>query len=302
MADNKFFDVIIIGGSYSGLSAGMALGRALRQVLIIDGGKPCNAQTPHSHNFLTQDGKPPREISSKARKQVANYPTVRFHEGYALSGRKTDIGFEIATQSGNRFTAKKLIFATGIKDIMPNINGFAECWGISIIHCPYCHGYEVKHKKTAVFGNGEYGFEFSKMIHNWTKDLSLFTNGKSTLTEQQTEKLQEHNIKIIEKEIDRFEHLNGKIEAIRFKDSSRTVLKALYAKAEFEQHSDIPKALGCELTEEGYITADMFQKTTVDGVFACGDNTTFMRSVSNAVAMGTVAGAVANKELIDEVF
>ncbi|MEK6151737.1 NAD(P)/FAD-dependent oxidoreductase [Flavobacteriaceae bacterium 3-367] len=302
MIDDRDFDVIIIGGSYSGLSAGMALGRALRQVLIIDSGKPCNAQTPHSHNFLTQDGQTPQEISSKARKQVANYPTIRFHEGYALSARKIDKGFEIATRSGDRFTAKKLIFATGIKDIMPNIEGFAQCWGISIIHCPYCHGYEVKHQKTAVFGNGEYGFEFSKMIHNWTEDLSLFTNGKSTLTGEQTEKLREHNINIIETEVDRFEHHQGQIKVVHFKDGSKTMLKALYARTDFEQHSDIPKALGCELTEEGYIEVDLFQKTTIDGVFACGDNTTFMRSVSNAVAAGTVAGAVVNKELIDEAF
>ncbi len=302
MTANKKYDVIIIGGSYAGLSAAMALGRSLRQVLVIDSGKPCNAQTPHSHNFITQDGKTPKEISTLASQQVEKYETVQFYNGLVTNGVKTGNGFEIETQSGDTFSAKKLIFATGVKDIMPDIKGFTECWGISVIHCPYCHGYEVRNEKTGIFGNGEYGFEFSKLISNWTKDLTLFTNGKSTLTEEQTHKLKEHTITIIETEIDRFEHNNGQIKTIIFKDGSTTSIKAIYARVQFEQHCKIPMQLGCELTEQGYITIDAFQKTTVHGIFACGDNTIQMRSVSNAVAMGTLSGTSANKEIINEEF
>jgi thioredoxin reductase len=302
MADNKKFDVIIVGGSYSGLSAGLALGRALRKVLIIDSGKPCNAQTPHSHNFITQDGQTPKEISTRARQQVEKYKTVEFYDGLAIRGTKTDNGFEITTQSGDNFKAKKLIFATGIGDIMPDIQGLAACWGISIIHCPYCHGYEVRNEKTGIFGNGDYGFDFSRMIANWTKDLTLFTNGKSTLTKEQTEKLEKHNIRIVEAGIERFEHRNGYVENIIFKDNTKAPIKAIYTKLPFVQHSDIPSKLGCELTEQGYIKVDMLQKTTIHGVFACGDNTTPMRSVSNAVAMGTLSGAAVNREIIEEEF
>ncbi|TGV03548.1 NAD(P)/FAD-dependent oxidoreductase [Flavivirga rizhaonensis] len=299
---NNNFDVIIVGGSYSGLSAAMALGRSLRDVLIIDNGKPCNRQTPHSHNFLTQDGQTPKDITMKAREQVEKYESVRFYNGFATNGVKTQNSFEIETQSGDRFTSEKLIFATGVKDIMPDIEGFSESWGISVIHCPYCHGYEVKHEKTGILGNGEYGFEFSKMINNWTKDLTLFTNGKSTLTEEQTTKLEAHDIKIVEEEIDSFEQIKGQIKNVIFKNGSKRSLKAIYARTSFVQQSDIPKTLGCELTEEGYISVDPFQRTTVQGIYACGDNTTFKRSVSNAVAMGTSAGAIANKEIIDEAF
>lgn len=302
MTDSNHFDIIIIGGSYSGLAAGMALGRALRNVLIIDGGNPCNRQTPHSHNFLTQDGQTPAAIASLAREQVANYPTITFHNDFAISGSQTANGFELTTQSGKQFTAKKLIFATGIKDIMPAIPGFSECWGISVIHCPYCHGYEYSHETTGILANGDIGFEVCKLISNWTKDLTLFTNGKATLTAEQTEKLAEHGIAINESPIDRFEHTNGHIETIVFKDGSKTALKAIYARPAFEQHSTIPQELTCELTEQGYISIDAFQKTTVHGVFACGDNTTFMRSVANSVAMGTLAGVMANKELTEDEF
>lgn len=302
MKETNKFEVIIIGGSYAGLSAALTLGRSLRKVLVIDSDKPCNRQTPHSHNFLTQDGKSPKEISAIAKQQVEKYKTVRFLNTIAVNGTKTEDGFKITTQRNESFVSKKLIFATGVKDIMPAIGGFKECWGISIIHCPYCHGYEVRSEKIGILGNGDYGFEFSKMINNLTKDLTLFTNGKSTLTAEQTEKLANNSIKIIESEIDKFVHVNGQIEHILFKDDSKTAIKATYAKVPFVQHSDIPKELGCEFTEEGYIKVDMFQKTSIDGLFACGDNTTFMRSVSNAVAAGGKSGSVVNKELVNEEF
>ncbi len=302
MTDIRFFDVIIVGGSYSGLAAGMALGRSLRQVLIIDSGKPCNRQTPHSHNFITQDGSTPQEIVILAKEQVEKYDSVSFFNGLATSGVKTKAGYEIQIASDEKFQAKKLIFATGVKDMMPDIKGYAECWGISVLHCPYCHGYEVRHERTGILGNGEYGFEFSALISNWTKDLTLFTNGTSTLTAEQTAKIKSHEINIVETEIERLTHTDGRIQEIIFKDGTTTSIKALYARSPFEQHCIIPETLGCELTDEGYIMVDTFQRTTVSGIFACGDNTTRMRAVANAVAMGTTAGMMANKEIVFEEF
>ena len=138
------FEVIIIGGSYSGLAAAMALGRSVRRVLIIDSGAPCNRFTPHSHNFITHDGEVPAVISAKAKAQVLAYPTVQFQEGIVTKADKTAQGFTVTTASGATYTAKKLFIATGVKDILPEINGLAACWGVSAIHCPYCHGYEYR--------------------------------------------------------------------------------------------------------------------------------------------------------------
>jgi len=302
MSDKKHFDVIIIGGSYSGLAAAMALGRALRKVLIIDNEKPCNRQTPHSHNFLTQDGKAPKEIASLAKQQVSMYDTVVFHNNLATNASKTENGFEVQTSSGDIFKSKKLIFATGIKDEMPNIKGFSECWGISVLHCPYCHGYEVRNETTGILGNSEYGFEFSKLISNWSKDLTLFTNGKSTLTSEQAAELERHHIKTVEKEIEELEHINGQLQNIIFKDGSKKSLKVIYTRLPFKQHCLIPEHLGCELTEDGYIKIDTSHKTTINDIFACGDNVTRMRTVANAVSMGTTTGMMINKELIEEKF
>ncbi|MDQ7960274.1 NAD(P)/FAD-dependent oxidoreductase [Flavobacterium lindanitolerans] len=301
MADSNTFEVIIIGGNYSGLSAAMSLGRSLRKVLIIDSGKPCNRQTPHSHNFLTQDGETPAAISQKAKKQVMDYPTVSFHEGLAIKAHKTENDFEVITETGEKFTSKKLIFATGLKDIMPEIDGFADSWGISILHCPYCHGYEARDTKTAILANEDSGFHYAQLLSNWTKDLALFTDGISILTAEQAEIVKKNGVKIIEEAISHIEHDKGKVRHIVFKDGTKFPVETIYCRPNYIQHCPIPEELGCELTEQGLIKTDAFQKTNIDGVFACGDSTSG-RSVAVSVSTGSIAGVFANNELTGEAF
>ncbi len=302
MKNNSSFDVIIIGGSYAGLAAAMALGRAIMKVLVIDDGKPCNRQTPHSHNFLTNDGKTPAEIATLAKQQVKRYDTVTFIDGRVTAAEKAEGGFRVQVDGGEIFSAGKLVFATGIKDLLPPVSGMAESWGISVIHCPYCHGYEVRNEKTGIFGNGDKAFEFAKLISNWTKDITLFTNGEATFNQEQIKKLNGHRIKIVEKKFEKLEHDKGYLHNIIFKDGTSSSIKALYAPVPFEQQCKIPETLGCELTEEGYIKTDSFMETTIKGVFAIGDNASKMRTVANAVAMGTSAGMMISKSMILEAF
>lgn len=300
--ESKHFDVIIIGGSFAGLSAAMALGRAIRKVLIIDSGKPCNAQTPHSHNFLTQDGSTPAAISALAKKQVLAYPTIRFENDLVVqvSGENND--FKIITAQKKEYSAKKILLATGVKDIMPSIPGFAESWGISVIHCPYCHGYEYRNQNTGILLNHEMAFEFVKLIDNWTQKLTLFTNGEATFDKSTFSKITNPEFKIVEKEISELVHEAGYLKKVVFTDGSDQKLDALYAKIPFAQHTDIPVRLGCEFDEMGYIKVDVFKKTSINGVYAAGDITSPFRSVAMATANGTMAGASINKELIDEKF
>jgi len=296
------YEVIIIGGSYAGLSAAMSLGRSLRKVLVIDSGKPCNEQTPHSQNFLTQDGKTPKEISTIAEEQVEKYKTIEFYEGFATSGIKTENGFEITTESGDKFESKKLIFTTGIVDEIPNIKGFSECWGISLIHCPYCHGYEFQNKKTGIIANGDRGFHIASLVNNLTKDLTIFTRGKANFTDEQLQKLEINNITIIETEIEELKHQNGMVESLILADGKVLNFEAVYGAFPFTQHSDIAESLGCEMTDMSHIKIDQFQKTNVAGFLACGDNSSPMRSVANAVYTGNLAGAMMNAELTNESF
>ncbi|RYD81924.1 MAG: NAD(P)/FAD-dependent oxidoreductase [Sphingobacteriales bacterium] len=300
--DKNHFEVIIIGGSYAGLSAAMSLGRSRRQVLIVDNGQPCNSQTPHSHNFLTQDGQAPANIIAKSKVELQQYTTLHFIKDKASSGFRTENGFGITTESGENFYGKKLLFATGVKDEMPAIPGFAECWGISVLHCPYCHGFEVSNQPMAVIANGNIGFDFCKLISNWTSQLTLICNGKSTLTSEQSAILVANKINIIEKEIHLIEHTQGYLNNLVFTDKTRLPLTAVFARIPFKQHCNIPIELGCLINEAGYIVADEFSRTNIAGIYAAGDNSTMLRSVASAVAAGNKAGAVINKELIDERF
>ncbi len=296
------YDVIIIGGSYAGLSAAMALGRSLKNTLIIDNGIPCNRQTPHSHNFITQDGEKPKVIAKRAREQVAQYKSIEFLNAKAIKGKKLEGKFEIQTEEGDKIFAKKLIFATGIKDLLPEIKGFTACWGISVIHCPYCHGYEFKGKKTAIVIDNEKAFHIAQLVNNLTDNITILTSGKTYFSDVQLQKLKDHHIDIIDKEVLEIVHHLGNINAVTFTDGSQVPFDAIYASVPFIQHSQIPQELGCELNEQGYIKTDSFQMTNIEGVFACGDNTSPMRSVANAVAAGNLTGAMVNYILTEENF
>lgn len=302
MTVNQNFEVIIIGGSYAGLSAAMALGRSVRKVLIIDSGLPCNRQTPHSHNFITQDGEQPAVIAAKARAEVLQYCTVQFLRGLAVDAEQIDKGFIVRTAEGERYQCRKLIFATGIKDLMPNIKGFAECWGISVVHCPYCHGYELKDQKTGIMANGPRAVHLTALVSNLSKEVTIFSMGKADFSEADLAKFGEHNIQIVETPLTEIVHEKGQLSQVILADGSSMHFDALYAAVPFTQHSDLPQSLGCELTAQGYIAIDNFQKTSVKGIYACGDNAAMMRAVANSVYSGNLAGAMANMELTEEDF
>lgn len=206
--------------------------------------------------------------------------------------------FFIKTNS-KTIEADYLIIATGVKDITPNIPGYSECWGISVIHCPYCHGYEVKYQKTGIIGNGDVAFHYSKLLSNLSKELVIFTNGKATFTKEQEEKLARYNIEIIETEIEEITHQNGQITSLKLKDNSNYFIEVVYASFGITQKTDFATKLGCEMTEKGLIKVDSTQKTTVAKVFACGDNSSPFRSLANAVSSGNIAGMNLNNLIIE---
>jgi thioredoxin reductase len=295
------YDVIIIGGSYAGLSAAMALGRSLRKVLIIDSGNPCNKKAPQAHNFITNDGRPPVELTRISREQLQAYPTVKFIEGLAEDIIPYGNSFEVIAD-GAAYTTRKILFATGVTDLIPHIPGFEECWGISILHCPYCHGFEHKGLKTAIIGNGDMGYELAKVIRNWTDTLTLYTNGTSTLSPEEVLKLNSHGILIIENEIADIEQNDGNVVRVHFKDTLPETPEVIYTQLPFKQQCDIPEKLGLDMTEKGFIFVNKCRETSIPGIFGAGDCLSLFRSVANAVASGNKAGALINKCLIDEDF
>ncbi|AUS06112.1 NAD(P)/FAD-dependent oxidoreductase [Pseudotamlana carrageenivorans] len=300
---NNNFEVIIIGGGYAGLSAALSLGRSLRKVLIIEGNSPsANKRSKFSYNFITQDGIKPESILKQAKDQILKYDTLKFISDIAISVQKSNDLCFINTFSGHKFNSKKIIFATGIKYIYPKIKGFSECWGVSIIHCSGCHGYEFKNKKTAILANGDSAFMFISIVLNLTDKISILTNGESSFSPMQLEKLNSRKIQIIESKIKEIQHVEGVIKNVVFDNNISSDFEVLYAFPELNQKSELPSKLGCQFTDDGLIKVDSYNRTTVNGVYACGDNSSDRRSISNAVVNGHLAGATVNLELSIESF
>ena len=289
------YEVIIIGGSYAGLSAALTLGRSLRRTLIIDGGDPCNKSAPVTHNFITHDGDDPATVARAAREQVLAYDTVRLVEDVATDLTGEDGAFTVTTKAGSTYAARKILFATGLHDQLPAIPGIQECWGKSVIHCPYCHGYEVRGQPTGILMNNDHTLDMVNLIRNWTDDLTLFTNGPATVA---SEDIRATGTKLVEQPIDHLLHDGGQLRGVCLTDGTEIDLRALYLHPILTQKCPLPEAIGCELEPNGTIKVDEFRMTTVPGIYAAGDCTTHMRAVAFATGLGTMTGAMVNHGLV----
>lgn len=291
------FEVVIVGGSYAGLAAAMTLGRSLRSVLVVDSGIPCNRFAPHSHNFITHDGREPAAIAAMAREQVLAYPSVHFWQDTVTRIEGADMNFEVETAAAGKVLAQKILFATGLEDVLAEIPGLADCWGKSVIHCPYCHGYEVRGKRTGIWSNSGITPFFAKLIQQWTPYVTVFSNGPANFD---TEAIANLGIPLIETGIAEIQHQGGYLHCLKGADGSEWILDALYHHAPFRQKCPIPQQLGCAFTEMGHIVIDAQQMTSIPGIYAAGDATTPFRSVSVAVSGGNLAGAMINHGLVEK--
>jgi thioredoxin reductase len=296
------FEVIIVGGSYSGLSAALALARMSRHVLIIDDGKPCNRSASESHNFLPHDGDQKELIYNNALNNVLKYPTVQLVQDHAESGLQVENGFVIGMQSGKTYSAKKIILATGISDILPDIEGFKACWGTSILHCPYCHGYEFSNKKTAILGNGSRAFNMANVVLNLTRDITILTNGEAEFSDKQLSTLAKNKVQIVDAVIEKIIYDHNTVKGISFKHIDQLEFEAMYALVDFKQRSGLLTHFSLDYTDKGLIEIDHYQRTSIQGMYACGDNSSAMRSISQAVYTGNLAGAIVNAKLTEEDF
>lgn len=298
LSSSTVLDVLIIGGSYAGLSAALALGRARRHVLVIDAGRPRNRTTPHAHNLLLHDGDAPADLAAHARQQVAAYPTVRLLTAEATAATRLPTGgFEVATSHGT-YQAGRLLLATGMHDELPPVPGFAECWGKSVIHCPFCHGYEVADQPTGIWNNGDEVGHHVRMLLNWTRTLTVFTSGPATFGHEVRQLLQAHAIAIEETPVAALLHTGGQLTALRLLDGRELPLPVLYARPPAQQASTLPQQLGCALTDQGFIQIDANYLTTVPGVWAAGDCCSPMPQLALAIAAGNLVGGTLSREII----
>lgn len=294
------YDAVIIGGSFAGLSAALYIARARRSVSIIDAGSPRNRNAAHSHGFFTQDGREPGAMLAAARSQVAAYPTVTFIEGKAVRAVKEQGSFYVGLATGEGFECARLVLAFGISDELPAIPGLAERWGRSVLHCPYCHGYEFSGRQLGVLNVSSMSPHQALLIAEWGP-TTLFLNGDLEPDDTTLEMLRERSISI---EPARVRALHGdgvQLSKIELADGRTPALDALYLGPRTHLNSDIAQQLGCELDEGTFgpvIRTDPQKMTTVPGVFAAGDISRASHNVTWACADGVMAGMALHRSLV----
>ncbi|AQS63363.1 NADH dehydrogenase [Rhizobium rhizogenes] len=290
------FDVIIIGGSYAGLSAALQLGRARKNVLVVDAGKRRNRFASHSHGFLGQDGKAPGEIVAEARRQIERYQTIEWAEGRVTDAEGSFGDFVVEIDGRRRESAARLILAMGVTDELPDITGLKERWGSSVFHCPYCHGYELDQGKIGVIAASPMAIHHALMLPDWG-ETTFFTNGIFMPDEDQAALLSARGVRV---EKDRIAEIAGHADVV-LSDGRSIALAGLFTQPKLRITSDWIGKLGCSV-EEGpmgaSIVTDAMKQTTVRGVFACGDVARPAGSVALAVGDGAMAGAAAHRSIL----
>jgi thioredoxin reductase len=297
---SKQYDVIIAGGGPAGLSAALVLGRCVRKVLICDIGQYRNASSEASWGFFTRDGTPPHELIRLGREQLKPYD-VDFLPVRITSAWQTDNNyFEAETEDGNRYTGRRFLIATGVKDFLPEVKGIQDYYGKSVHHCPYCDGWQVRQQPLVAYGKGRVAVGLALSLKTWSPDVTLVTDGKNTLQPEDMEQLERNEVKIKCESISQLEGTIPKLEAIRFSDGVSIPCKAIFFNLSFLQQSDLSKQLGCEYSDKGMIKTDGHQQTSVEGVFAAGDVDHDLQQVVVAAAEGTKAAININKSLQEE--
>lgn len=291
------YDVIIVGGSYAGISAGLQLARARRKILVIDAGQRRNRFASHSHGFLGQDGRNPGEIASEARAQLLVYPTVEWISQPAIHARTGDDGYVVTVKSGEHFATRRMILATGVMDELPEIPGLSELWGQRVFHCPYCHGYELDGGPIGVLAASPLAMHHALMLPDWGP-TTLFLNEVFEPDADQLVNLARRGVIV---EAEPVLSVGGEQADVTLASGRVIKLAGLFTQPRTRMVSPLAAQLGCEF-EAGptgeFIKVDTMRETNVSGVFACGDAATGVGNVAIAVGDGARTGAAAHQSLM----
>ena len=306
------YQVVVIGGGAAGLSAAVTLGRALRSVLVIDAGEPRNAPAAGVHGFLSRDGIDPREMLDMGREEARGYG-VDFIAGVAVAARSTagaeegaELSFDVELADGRTVKARRILVTTGLTDVLPDIDGIRERWGRDVLHCPYCHGWEVRNKAIGILGSVPMALHQTMLFRQWSPNITLFLNDVVEPTDAEWEQLAARSISVVE----------GKVESLAIQDdalrgvvlASGTVipLEAVVTATRLEARSAVLESLGVPVVEHPmgvghHVEVNpMGGATAVPGVWAAGNVADLMGQVMASAASGVMAGAAINAHLVAE--
>jgi thioredoxin reductase len=293
------YDIVVIGGSAAGLSAALVLSRARRKVLVVDSGTPRNAPAAHMHGFLSRDGLPPGELLDIGRDEVKGYG------GEVSEGTVTELvrcgptGFWVLLADGQRVSARRLLVATGLRDELPDIAGLRDRWARDVLHCPYCHGYEVRGQQLGVLGGLPDTVRYAQIVRQWADDVVFFAP-TGTLTEAQRSQLVARAIGIVEGTVSRVLVEDDRLCGVEMDDGRTIPRGALFVPPRFVANNHLLVGLGADMDEDGWVATGAAGQTSVPGVWAAGNVANPRAQVITAAGEGSAAAIAINGDLVDE--
>ncbi|MEU6065255.1 NAD(P)/FAD-dependent oxidoreductase [Streptomyces sp. NPDC047082] len=295
------YEVVVVGGGAAGLSAALVLGRARRRTLVVDAGEPRNAPAAHMQGYLSRDGMSPAEFLAVGREEIARYG-VELVRDRAVDVRR-DGDFTVTLASGRGVRARQLVVATGLKDELPPVKGLAERFGRDVVHCPYCHGWEVRDRAFGVLATTPMSVHQALMVTQWSKDVTLFLHrvAGSELAEDDLRRLAAAGVAVVPGEVAEVMAGEDRLTGVRLTDGTVYDREVLFVAPRAVPRTDLLARLGAELRETPFGTYPVIDErglTTVPGLWAAGNASGFAEQVVNAASRGHRAGAAINGELL----
>jgi thioredoxin reductase len=294
------YDVAVIGGGAAGLSAALVLSRARRKVLVVDAGEPRNAPATHMHGYLSRDGIPPAELLATGRNDVKGYG------GDIVAGSVTNLvpdghsGFWVLLAGGQRISARRLLVTTGLRDELPDIPGLRDRWARDVLHCPYCHGHEVRDQQLGVLGGTPGAVRYAQIVRQWTHDLVYFTP-PDTLTTAERTQLRARAIGVVEGTIEQLViDDTDRLRGVQMHDGCVIPRDALFVPPRFVPNDILLLGLGCDVDADGWVAVDATGRTSVPGVWAAGNVIDPRAQVITAAGAGSAAAIALNADLVDD--
>jgi len=297
----RTYEVVVIGGGAAGLSAALVLGRARRRTLVVDAGEPRNAPAAHMQGYLSRDGMSPAEFLALGRAEIARYGVELVRDRAVDVAKGED--FAVALAGGETVHARRLVVATGLRDELPTLPGVAERFGRDVIHCPYCHGWEVRDQAFGVLATTPMSVHQALMVSQWSKDVTLFlhTVAETELTDDDLRRLAAAGVAVVPGEVAELVVDEDRLTGVRLADGTRHAREALFVAPRAVPQTGLLEQLGAELRDTpfgAYPVVDETGLTTVPGVWAVGNAMGFAEQVVNAASAGYRAGATINGELL----
>lgn len=297
------YEVVVVGGGAAGLSAALVLGRARRRTLVVDAGEPRNAPAAHMQGYLSRDGMPPAEFLAAGREEIARYGVGLVRDRAVRAVRDTAGEFDVTLAGGRTVHARHLVVATGLKDELPDVPGLAERFGDDVLHCPYCHGWEVRDRAFGVLATTPLSVHQALMVGQWSGDVTLFLHrvGEDELSDTDLRRLAAAGVRVVPGEVAGLVTEGGRLSGVRLADGSVHAREVLFVAPRAVPGNDLLRQLGAELGDTpfgAYPVTDERGLTTVPGLWAAGNASGFAEQVVNAASRGYRAGAAINGDLL----